>query len=762
MNTLSVPVVSGVRGTFASAPDLNLTLFSDGENHPKLIDSLGRVFPCGITAPTEAPTITDTATGTFTNAVYCCYRYCYATTKVALAESEVAAGGEIWPRSNPSPRSAGYKPASNARKLVATVNYSQESLVDKILIYRTDFFDTAALAETAADAGQLTWVGTIPNYNVVGTTQFTETDPVVGGEDLVIDNYVAPIFRHVCYVEPYFYAGGNDDFLAEVSITYTGLVTITDDSVWREGRNGQFAKFDGIDSGGVDASGSYYFKRLSDTTAQVYSDATLATVASLPMQGDTRIRIFGNANILYRSKARNPLAWGTTDVVDDVNVPKVFNIRVGGGHITAISQLNGANLLKVDTVNPTASYTFNLRAQDTTDFAATRKASAGSLSSISAYAQVEVQLTQAGISTLAFDANSNKIFLTDGTNVEDVSDAVTKTLANTSDDVVKRGLISAIYNRDTDLALFFLPQKAGDTEPSCFFSTALGFHAGLKQWYAFLLPDITASANIEDSVSGRRFTVVGSEKGKIGILFDSDESKYSFNWIPKTSAGYNIVDRYPMTLTTGGSFNFSIDALSLEDAEIEEWVGMWGVLTSKFNATDTGYYARYLVRVGSWVGVNDITFDLAYDFATGEFASDLQGLQSLNQSERTGLLWMGCNPVAITKSFVAERDSLKAAQFWVNYDAPTVTGYATYAFGTDIAHCSVEVNRGFQGAKDATFTNVVALTRDESQNFAFQNSYNNRAYVKELFPVDTLHGFMLTFSQFGYVRHTYFDLKFTK
>ena len=761
MRIITSEVLSGKRACFTSAPDLNLTMVADGERLPKVIDAAGVEYPCGITAPTYTPTVADVAGGTFSNTSYVCYKFVYASSKFPFVEHAITAGGQIYPRSNASPASAAYKPASSSRKLVVTVEYSQEALVDKILIYRTDFFDTSDEATTAAEAGQMTYVGVVDNYNMVGTTTFTESDPYVGGEDLSLDNFVAPIFKNVCYVEPYFYAGGNDDFIGDVYVSHLGEVTLTSGQ-WRDGRNGQIATFTGIDSQGFDDRGSFYFKWTSNTTAQLYLDSDLTTTTPSPMQGTTKIRITGYGNILYRSQARNPFAWGITEVIDDVIVPKVFNIRVGGGNITSIIQLNGANLLKVDTVNPTACYTFNLRAQDTVEFASTRRSSAGSLSAISSYAQVEVQMTSAGISTLAFDANSNKIYITDGSNVEEVSDVINQRLGNTSDDLEKRGLISAVYNRDTDLALFFLPQKTKSGEPDCFFSIALGFHAGFKQWYSFLLPDITASATIEDTTTGRRFTAVGSEKGKIGILFDSDEDKYSFNWIDKTSGLYNVVDRYPMNILTDGTLTFDSQSTLLEDSELEEWVGMWGVLTTKFDSADTGYYARYLARIASWVDANNITFDLVYDFATDLFVSGLTNLGSVSPGEYYGQLWMGSNPVAISKTYMAQKDSLKAVQFWITYDAPTVAGYVDYSFGHDIDNSSVEVNRGFQGYKSSGFTSVSNLTRDLSRDFNDQDAYNNRAYIKQLFPVDTLHGFMLTFSQFGYVRHTYIDIKFSK
>lgn len=763
MRIITNDVVEGKRACFASAPDLNLTMVADGERSPRVIDAAGNEYPCGIPAPTFTPTISDVAGGTFTNDFYVCYKFVYASSKFPFVEHAIAAGGEVFPRSNASPSSAAYKPASSARKLVVTVEYSQLALVDRILIYRTDLFDTSTEATTASQAGQLTYVGYVTNYNIAGTTTFTETDPVLGGEQLSLDNFEAPIFKNVCYVEPYFYAGGNDDFTGNVYVSHLGEVTLLSGQ-WRDGRNGQIATFAGIDSQGFDDRGSFYFKWTSNTTAQLYLDSELTTTTPSPMQGTTSIRISGYANILYRSQARNPFAWGITEVIDDVVVPKVFNIRVGGGSITSIIQLNGSNLLKVDTVNPTACYTFNLRAQETTDFASTRRSSAGSLSASSSYSQVEIQMTQAGVSTLAFDANSNKIFLTDGSNVEDVSDPVNRVLANTSDQLAKRNLISAIYNRDTDLALFFLPQKTAGGEPESFFSLVLGFHASFKQWYSFVLPDITAAANIEDTTTGRRFTVVGSEKGKIGILFDSDEDKYSFNWIPKFSGSYSIVDRYPMTLTSNGSLNFGLTspAGSIESDEMDIWIGMWGVISTRFYDTDTGYFAKYLARIASYNDVNDITFDLVYDITNDVFVTNLTGLMQQNPGEYTGLLWMGCNPASFSKTFIAQKDVLRAKEFWLTYDAPTVSGYVDYSFGHDIDNSSVEVNRGFQGFKSTGFTKVVGLTRDLSRDFIGGDAYNNRAYVKELFPVDTLQGFVLTFTQFGYVRHTYVDVRFTK
>jgi hypothetical protein len=304
------------------------------------------------------------------------YRYVYAAQRrYPLIENANAPAGKLGPRSNPSPKASRHIDAAGTSSLVTVMKDSSRVDVDEIWIYRTAAYATQAEAELDADAGFLNYVGSIANDGSPGTVTYDDnTLTITGNPEVETDNFPAPQFQLCTYDDPYFYGFGNFQFKAPILVTALGVVTLTDAAdKWFDGRNGQTVTMEGITTGGFDGYGSYYFKWIDNITAQLCLDAALTQNGPVDFFGTTEITISGKANILYRSKERNPLSWGLTDVIDDVNVPRPYAFTVGGGFGTAIGVVPILNLLKVDTVAPNKTFVFNLNGKGTPQFEGSKR-----------------------------------------------------------------------------------------------------------------------------------------------------------------------------------------------------------------------------------------------------------------------------------------------------------------------------------------------------------------------------------------------------
>src|SRR4051812_25854637 len=105
--TLSTSNQTRWKDSFAASGKVGLTLRANGEEPVQVFTQDRQLVAAGFDAPTVAPTVADGGAGSLT-AGYVAYAYCYASSNYANVEALVAAGGEEWPKSNPSPASATY------------------------------------------------------------------------------------------------------------------------------------------------------------------------------------------------------------------------------------------------------------------------------------------------------------------------------------------------------------------------------------------------------------------------------------------------------------------------------------------------------------------------------------------------------------------------------------------------------------------------------------------------------------------------------
>ena len=319
------------KDSFASSPPVGLALRSNGEETVKVIDARGNVFLAGLQVPAVAPTVANPSVGAgLLFPFFYAYVYVYASSKFPFVESDGAINGKLFPRSNPS-LSGTHAVATSApnAQILVTVTKTTNTAITTIWVFRTAAFATAAEATTAAAGGFAFFNKELVNDGVAGTINYTDSNPVDGTDQVQNDNFVAPQFQFCVYADPYWWGFGNLPFTAAVSWTAVGLVTLTGGDTWFNGRDRQNVTFSGITTGGIDGNGTYLFKNLTTTTANVTLDGT--TSVGLPTTASGTITIQGPATTLFRSKPRNPFSWGFTETIGSSNVPQQYAFKVGGG-----------------------------------------------------------------------------------------------------------------------------------------------------------------------------------------------------------------------------------------------------------------------------------------------------------------------------------------------------------------------------------------------------------------------------------------------
>lgn len=518
---ISPTVQSRWKDCFASSPRVRLTLRTNGEEETKVLTPQNAMVKAGFVAPTVAPT--GTIAGVGING-YVVYRYVYASSRYPFVDNAVTGGGEVWPRSSPSPASAVIHPVNDTVTL--TVTKTTRSDVDWIWIYRTAIKTTSAEAATDGDAGQMFYIGRVANDGIAGTTTYADSSATDTTELLELDNYPAPttqfcIFDGVAS----WYAIGNFSFDYEVTLNSTSSVVLTGFSAWFSGRDGQTATFDGITTGGYDGRGSFYWKWTSATTAALYSDADLAVLIVAPFNGTTKIHIKGNASTLYRSKPLNPFSWGETDdtfvtegnVTSVIRDPHLFVVKFGAGETTAMSLVGDDSYLVLSFEQPVGMIRLALDQADTDAFALTAKDIDTTSSIASHFSQV---LARSGGNTLlaGVDASNFDIVSTGGDNASTISDMVFATLRALYPDTAACRLFHSVYDSKTELTAFWIKTK---TLGSNLIDTCLLLHAPTGRWS--LMPDqqVSESASIFDPETKSSFTMLGTENGQICTGFDT-------------------------------------------------------------------------------------------------------------------------------------------------------------------------------------------------------------------------------------------------
>lgn len=658
MKTISDKSQNRVPNSYASAPELDLTLITNGEEPAYLIDGSGFSYAAGIIPPPSPSVVTSGATPTYTTLYYFSYVAVYAIAGLNSAiQHGASAGGFFFPRSNAS-IAVQYRADIAGNAHTVTVTNPVDTRIDRILIYRTIGSAILATDSLQAAAGQFQLLTIITVEQHSGTVSYLDNSSTLTGTALSLDNFVPPIFRHVIYSAPYFYGIGNDDYREQVTIDAVGNMqldlTANPSAKWFVGRNAQIVKLLGVDEGGFDGRGSFYFKWVDENSAQLCIDLQLLQVSSLEFNGTTQVRIRGFANILYRSMALNPHAWGYTEVINEANVPTPFGLRVGAGVASAMTIIENLSVLKVDMVEPAATYTFNLRLAEPSDFAASKRTVANSVSITEAATQLAVLDTDRAGSKIGLDSNAQSIFITDGNSHMVVSESIFDTLQQIDPTPANRRLSHAIYDRFHDAYLFFIPIRVANTTGE-FYSTCLAYIH--KRWFRLQLPDITCSASIYDRVTGTYASVVGNLKGWVGKLFDTEQGEFSYNWISALTAEtvsslYYTRDALDFTkLTT----DYNPDAVP-DEAQAPALIGTWTVIAKP--QAGFALAATYFARIASLsvVGTTvSYTFDRIYQYSSAAFVAEFTG--EYDQF----VLYPGLNLVRIDKILVASKDWMKVA-----------------------------------------------------------------------------------------------------
>lgn len=541
---------------------VKLTLRTNGEETPKVITPQGSMVDAGFDAPTVAASpASPSSGGSLTNGYTYYYVYVYASTKYPYVENaQTVAGGELWPRSNPSPISSAATIAaspSTSRTVVVTVTKTERADVDKILLYRTVGHSSAAEALTAAQAGQYYYIAQTANNGVAGTTTITDNGIVSTGELIELDNYTPDTGWFSVFDGTYWWMAGSPLYRVGVTLQIASSTVEIDSGEPNlySGRNGQIATFFGLTSGGFDGNGSFYVGVDDFNTLTLYEDPDLTTPLAVTVSGTTTMTITGRASVLYRSKPFNPLSWGLTEQIinaDDGSttlVPQSFALEMGGGAVTAMAVLNNGKLLKIDFENPQRTVTYDLSFAESDTFGATEKIIDTNGSITSHFSQFQ-GIVNNQPTLLGLDTYNGNVLACDGFRQVILSSIL--------------GQFISGLDRTGDVHRFFHGNYDPATEMNCwwvrYYDTAdrlnvlIWNHSQTGYWGWTPDFNVSCSATCLDSENNEKFLLGGSQAGHIGRLFDST---YYDNWMN----GLGWRDEFPITSVTivgGDTYRISI------------------------------------------------------------------------------------------------------------------------------------------------------------------------------------------------------------
>ncbi len=548
------------KDSVASSPSIDLCLIANGEERSQVFSSKGVASFAGFDPPEVAPTVALDGAGNLTDDLFVVYKYVYAaTSKYPLAKSTQAAGGNLSPRSNPSPASTPFQITGGNKKTAVTVTKTTRPDVDKIWVYRTQLFVSAELAQVAGEAGLLFYLGEVTNDGNTGVAEYSDNSLSVQ-EQIENDNLVAPTCQFAAYYDPYFFLFGANEIEVEVDLAITGIITIlnTFDGTWFSGRNGQFVKLQGVETGGFDGFGTFYFKFLTSTTAQLTLDASGDTLASAPFFGTTKAKVYGFSTSLYRSKPNNPFAWGETVTIGTAVVSRSWVMKVGGGKGIAMTVIPSSSLLKLDLDGPPRSFVFNLKQTQTDAFKATRRLISDTYIPSNNFCQFTGLDENKQLQTFALDSRNFTITQTDGGSVVPIGDNAFLELRKLISETSKHIHFHGFYDPNTELNCFFYREDDGLPH----IHRMIYNHAPSHQWGTLDCFDVQCSAVVVDSVTGKTIVLGGTSGGFVGQLLYpnkainwlddqtmNDANTYGFGVIESIESAEQIVTVNPPTIT---------------------------------------------------------------------------------------------------------------------------------------------------------------------------------------------------------------------
>lgn len=756
-----------VKDCYASSSIIDLTLRTNGEEKVTIMDSLGQFAQAGFDAPTVAPILAlgSTTPPVLTASQWIAYVYVYAATeRYPYVQNAVSGGGDISPRSNPSPL-ASIQLSASGNKVLVTCTNSLRVDITRIWIYRTEYYATQEEAETAAEAGLLNFLTAVINNAIPGTIDYLDATPdITGGELIEVDNYSAPQAALCLYAPPYFYMYGNQEFKEEITVTASGLITLPPSEKWFDGRNGQTVTMDGITSGGFDGYGGYYFKWLTNTTAQLCLDIALTQNGPVNASGTTIVHIKGESTTLYRSKPNNPLSWGETETIGEINVPHLFAELIGGGRGTAMAIVPILNLLKLDTEGPNKTYVLSLNAAGTPTFLDSKREISNDFSTSNHWSQFVTKGSDGNSYLWFFDYKFNAICQADGAVNTSVSSKVFETLRNLSVNEDDRKFSHGIYDSGLEISCVWLT-TSGSTIKN---NLLIVYHQPTNQWSTVEQRDVLCSFSFLDRVSNSQITLIGTDTGRIGQAFAPD---YYWDWL-----NVNTLSTIPLASTINNAT--SLITLDFAAAFSEETVGLWCYIyfqyanTAGHNFVDMQQASNKIVgsaRISAYTVITpffaaQITFD-KFIYKDGTEVADLQSMipnamEFANSAFTVFPCLIFCN---CCKYFPVPNpfEAAKITQLWICADEVVNTLYQDTTFkpfslrGLIAPEFKEQPTIGISSVNEET---VILLTQGDR----FKNSIStypdtfgssiksNLWYSVKPFSIDKTNGFRLSLENIGY------------
>ena len=711
MGTIATGLQTRQKDCYAPSDRVRLVLRTNGEEKTSVIGLPVGIVPAGFDAPTVAPTGVVSGSGTLSG--YYVYCYVYASSRYPYVENAVpTANGELWPRSNPSPMSSVQDCSAGSKTVTLTVTKTTQTGVDKILIYRTNTATSSALASAAAEAGELYYVATADNNGVAGTNVIIDGGITSTGEALELDNYPAQTAEFCVFDGNYWWAAGNPEYTATVTLDGTSTVTTdTGSDLLFTGRNGQFVTFDGVSTGGFDGVGTFYADITADNTVVLYEDADLTTPLAVYFTGTTTMRIRGYTNILYRSKVRNPFSWGytQTQVATDqsvTNVAQTFTLNLGGGSVTAMAVSPNGKQLIIHFENPQRTASLSLEFADDIDAFANSQQIIDNTGSVTAHFALFNGYVGEAPMLLGMDTYNGTVLACDGFRQFIVSDAMGSFLLDLDRDDRAPKFFHGSYDSETDMNCFWARLYDTTERNNIMFWT----HAPTQAWGWMPDFDVLCSATCLDSETNERLVIGGTELGFMGRLLDSATFN---NW---------LFDQGNQTLSNNDSITLPDTAPSVTQTDPASGVfrtfDLWwsvGQEVLLFYANSNGEYTITAAEIGTagqgylpgdriWVnpdttyvsGVTIGAIDVVTVGATGEITSVSVTIAGLYLSDQSGGYGVNAGPLVGTGGVIVPTFEAIVGGYQVNQGTITSagTGYRSgdsFKVILDVSNATVSV-----------------------------------------------------------------------
>lgn len=518
MGTIATGQQTRQKDCYAPSERVKCVLRTNGEMKTSVVVAGGGPpVQAGFDAPTVAPSGSVGGGGSLSG--YYVYAYAYASTKYPYVENAVTTGdGELWPRSNPSPMSSVQDCSAGSKTVTLTITKTTRSDVDKIVVYRTQTAATSAAAQALADAGTLYYIATVANNGVAGTVVVADTGLTDTGEELELDNYVAPTAEFCVFDGTYWWTAGNPVYTADVTLDGTSTVAVTGDNLF-DGRNGQFVTFNGVSMGGFDGIGTFYGKITGTATVVLYEDTDLTTPLAVNFTGTTQMQIRGFNNILWRSKPFNPFSWGITEAIatdggdGETDVPELFALNLGGGSVTAMIVAPTVKRLIIHFENPQQTIALDLTFADASNFGLTQQV-LDSTSSVTAHFTLFHGMIGDVPMILGIDTYNGDVLACDGNSQKAIADNFGTFIQSLPKPERSNKFFCGQYDPGTQLNCFWM-RNYTTTEHN---NIMLWVHGptGFCGWTPD--PFILSATTLIDSVTNERLVLGGTDTGFLGWL----------------------------------------------------------------------------------------------------------------------------------------------------------------------------------------------------------------------------------------------------